>query len=94
MRATCPAQIIPLVLITVTVLGDGPRYVIPSVLSFSFFWGGPNILLSTLFLHNLILSSSFGVRDQVSCPYKTGKSIVLYMLTSTLLERTLEEDGV
>jgi len=42
---------------------------------------GPNILLSTLFSHTVILRASLSVSDQVSPSYKTtGKIIVLYIL--------------
>jgi hypothetical protein len=45
----------------------------------------PNILLSTLF------SNTFGVRDQVSYPYKTkGKITRLLILISKFLERRWE----
>ena len=53
---------------------------------------GPNILLSNLFSKTLSLHSSLWVSDQVTHSYKTtGKIIVLYILTVTLLDRKLED---
>jgi hypothetical protein len=45
-----------------------------------------NILLRTLFSNTLSLCSSLSVRDQVSHPYKTGRIMVLYILTFTFLD--------
>jgi hypothetical protein len=86
MHATCPAHLILLALITLTILGEEYKpcsfslcsFIQPLVTSSLF---GPNILLSTLFSNTLNLCSSLNVRDQVSYPYKTtGKIIVLYIL--------------
>jgi hypothetical protein len=53
---------------------------------------GPNILLSTLFSNALSLCPSLNVRDQVSHPYKTtGRLMVLYILTFTLLDSRRED---
>jgi hypothetical protein len=46
---------------------------------------GPDILLSTLFSNTPSLCYSLSVRDQVSHPYKTSKTTVLYILWITLL---------
>jgi hypothetical protein len=44
--------------------------------------------LRTLFSNTLSLSRSFGVRDQVSYPYKTSwKVIIVYVLIITFLDR-------
>jgi hypothetical protein len=51
-----------------------------------------NILLSTLYSHNLNLCSSLSVRDQVSHPYKTtSKLIVLYIIIFKFLEWRRED---
>jgi hypothetical protein len=48
---------------------------------------GPNILLRTLFSNTLSLCCSLNVRDQVLHPYKkTGRIMVLYVLTFTFLD--------
>jgi uncharacterized membrane protein len=86
MRATCPAHLILLALITLTILGEEYKpcssslcgFLQPPVTSSLI---GPNILLSTLFSNTLNLCSSLNVRDQVSHPYKTtGKIIILLIL--------------
>jgi hypothetical protein len=84
MRATCPAHIILLDLIILTILVKSSNYGAPHYAIFPQSPAtlpvlGPNILLSTLFSGNL--RSSINVRDQVSHPYNTtGKIIVLYIL--------------
>lgn len=39
----------------------------------------PDTFLSTLFSYTVSMCSSLNVRDQVLCPYKTYKIIVLYI---------------
>jgi hypothetical protein len=79
-RATCPAHLILLHLITRLIFSDEYRSlssslcslvhspVTPSLLD-------PNIPLSTLFSNTLSLCSSLSVTDQVSHPYKTTKQL-------------------
>ena len=79
-RATCPADLILVDLITRTILGEQYRSLSSSLCSFlhspvTLSLLGPNILLNTLSLR-----SSLSVSDQVSLPYKTrDKIIVLYI---------------
>jgi hypothetical protein len=80
--ATCPAHLILLNSITLTVFGvkcaSSSLYsLIQLPATYSLL--GPNIVLNTLFSNSLTLCSSLSVRDQFSCPYKaTGKITVLY----------------
>ena len=94
-RATCPAHIILLDLIT-RISGE-QRPLSSSLCSFlhspvhSTFLG-PNILLSNLFPNTLSLRSSLNVCDHVSYPYKTtGNIIVLHILIFTFLDSRLED---
>ena len=89
-RATCPAYLILLELITRKILGEQYRSLSSSLCNFlhspvTSSLLGPNILLKTLFSNTLSLCSSLHVSDQVSHPYKTtGKIIVLYVFMSFL----------
>ena len=95
-RATCPANLILLDLITQKKSGEKYR----SLSSFCSFLQslvtssplGPNILLNTLFSNSLSLHSSLNVRGQISQPYKTtGKIRVLYVSIFILFDSKLED---
>jgi len=85
-RATCPAHLILLDLITRTILGEECRSLRSSLCSFphspvTSSLLGPYILLSILFSNTLSLRSSLNVSDQASHPYNTtGRIIFLYIL--------------
>ena len=77
-RATCPAYLILLDMITRTIFGEQYRSLSSSLCSFLHSLVissllGPNILLNTLFSNTLSLRSSFNVSHQISQPYATGK---------------------
>jgi len=78
-RATCPAPLILLDLITLIIWSNVDNkslfnsvysFLHPSVISSLL---GPNILFSTLLSNTLSLRSSLNVSDQVSHPYKNNK---------------------
>jgi len=81
-RATWPAHLILLDLITRTLLGEQYRSLSSSMCNFlhspvTSFLLDPNILLNTLFSNTLSLRSSHNFGDQVSYPNKTtGKAIM------------------
>ena len=91
-RATCPAHLIILDLITRTTMGEQYRSLSSSLCSslhspVTSSLLGPNILLNTLLSSTLNLHSSLNVSDQVSHPYKTtDKIIVLYIFIFKFLD--------
>ena len=84
-RATCPANLIILYLITRTILGEQNRSLSSFLCSFLNFpvissLSSPNTLLNTLFPTTHGVCSSLSVSNQVSYPYKkTSTLIVLYL---------------
>ena len=79
-RASCPAHVILLYLITQTILGEQYRSLSSSLCSFlnspvTSSLLGPNILFSSLFSNTLSLCFSLNVRDQLLHPYTTTGKI-------------------
>ena len=85
-RATCPAHLILLYLITRTIFGEQYRSLSSPLHCFLHPAVTSSILCLNIFLVNLIsktlsLVSSLTIRDQVSHPHKkTGTTIALYVL--------------
>jgi len=92
MRATCPAHLILLDLITRTILGEEYRSLSSSSRSFLQYPLRHKYSPQHPTLRHLSVRSSLNVSDQVPHPYKTtGKIIVLCNLIYMFLDRKLQD---
>ena len=97
-RATCPAYLNHLDLITRMVYGQ--QYISLSfslcsfpLSSFTSFLLSPNILLNTLFSKTLGLRSSLNVSDQVPHPYKTTRKILALCIFNLFCKILMSESS-